>query len=82
MGEMESPSFVVPVSTTVEMSSGAEYQVDEGSIIVSTSALEGHMKALDEVQPSGRTSQFLRGKGFGWLLEVDETTDDDEKPLL
>jgi hypothetical protein len=64
------------------MSSAVDLQVDEGTVMVSSSELEGHMKSPDEIEPSGRTAEFLRGKGFGWLLEVDDTTDEEETPLL
>ena len=83
MDDLQSSSLVAPVSTAVlEMSSVTDLHADEGAVIVSSSALEGHMKSPDEIEPSGRTALFLRGKGFGWLLEVDDTTDDEEKPLL
>ena len=37
-----------------------------------------------ELRPRGNAaSQFLQNKGYGWLLEVDDSDDDDDKaPLL
>ena len=42
---------------------------------------------LGSIQPQGpgqqgRASQYLTNKGFGWLLEVEEEGEEEQKPLL
>ena len=39
-------------------------------------------ESYDGLQSQGATSQYLNSKGFGWLMEVDETNEDSQKPLL
>lgn len=41
----------------------------------STGSTPGHSK------PHGKAATYLQGKGFGWLLEVEEE-EEDAKPLL
>ena len=80
MDDLQPASIVVSASSAVDVSSETDGQDQFG--LSSNPTLEGHMKSVDEVEPSSRTAQFLRGKGFGWLLEIDESTDDEDKPLL
>lgn len=61
-----------PVSGSVQpdsTSSGAEW----GS--------QGH-QGRSRSRVGGRASQFLESKGFGWLMEVEDDGEEEEKPLL
>ena len=74
----ESLSFVSissPEDTEVTSSTIAPSQPASGE------AGWGSMPSL-RTRPQGRTSQFLESKGFGWLLEVEDEGDEEEKPLL
>ena len=47
-----------------------------------------HTKTTDSdnlytgVRSRGTTSTFFENKGFGWLLEVEDDEEDNQKPLL
>ena len=42
----------------------------------------GSMQSEPRHRSTGRASQYLESKGFGWLLEMEEESEDDNKPLL
>lgn len=42
----------------------------------------GSMQSEPHHRSTGRASQYLESKGFGWLLEVEEDSEEDNKPLL
>ena len=61
-------------------------------ILLSDADLEGTMESSNAqnvgsssgygVKQRGVASNFLDKRGFGWLLEEEETGDDDDQPLL
>ena len=42
----------------------------------------GSMQSEPRHRSTGKATQFLESKGFGWLLEVEEDSEEDNKPLL
>ena len=66
---ISSPSDSEAVSSTITPAERAP-EAGWGSISSSTT------------RPRGRAAQYLEKKGFGWLLEVEEEGEEEEKPLL
>lgn len=78
-----SPEDLNFVSLSVEEGSSAGVVEGEMSAGQSLSGGEmGSIKPHHRTQQTGRAGKFLEGKGFGWLMEVEEEEEEENKPLL
>ena len=63
-----------------QLVSPAPALLDTGSLgLIDSTTSSG--PSTSQLRPRGRAASYLEGKGFGWLLEV-EDEEEDAKPLL
>lgn len=68
----------------INVSSPSDTEAASGSIEPekgSSEASWGEIRSRKS-RPGGRASQYLENKGFGWLLEVEDEGEEEDKPLL